>query len=87
MGTVAKIAVSVDRATLREVERLRETTGESRSAFVSRALRRLIAEHEMQDRIAAYVDGYRRMPEQPVEVDAARDLARRSLESLEWDLT
>jgi metal-responsive CopG/Arc/MetJ family transcriptional regulator len=85
MASVEKIAVSVDRELLREAEKIRESTGETRSALVSRALARLVAERRREERIAAYVEAYRREPEQPVEIDLTRALARRSLEALAWD--
>jgi metal-responsive CopG/Arc/MetJ family transcriptional regulator len=85
VASVEKIAVSVDRQLLRSAERLREATGESRSALVSRALSLLVAEREAQDRVAEYVEAYRRRPERRAEIDQARTSARRSLEALEWD--
>lgn len=85
MASVEKIAVSVDRELLRSAEKLRATTGESRSALVSRALALVVAEREAQDRVAEYVEAYRRRPERRAELDQARAAARRSLAALEWD--
>jgi metal-responsive CopG/Arc/MetJ family transcriptional regulator len=85
MTTVAKIAVSLDPELLRKAERLRRATGESRSALVSRALGRIVDEHDLQVRIAEYVKAYEREPEQPRDVELARAMARRSLETLAWD--
>ena len=86
MASVEKIAISVDRELLRRLEALREATGESRSAVVSRALARLVAEQELQDRIAEYVEAYRRVPESRAEINRARAAARRSLDALAWDV-
>lgn len=85
MTTVAKIAVSLDPELLRKAERLRKSTGETRSALVSRALGRLVDEHDLQGRIAQYEAAYEREPEQPGDVDLARAMACRSLETLAWD--
>ena len=85
MARVAKIAVSIDKDILRRVERVREATGESRSAIVARALALLVGEHEKKVRVAEYLDAYRRVPEQPSEVELARQTARRSLASVPWE--
>lgn len=85
MGTVDKVTISVDRELLRRVEALRKNTGESRSALVSRALSRLIEEQEQRDRIAEYIKTYQEHPEEQVDVDRARSLAKASLANLPWD--
>jgi len=85
MTSVEKIAVSVDRELLRKAERLRGSTGETRSALVSRALRRLVIEQEHAERIEQYVEAYRRKPERPDEAELARALARRSLDGIAWE--
>jgi metal-responsive CopG/Arc/MetJ family transcriptional regulator len=85
MASVEKIAVSVNRELLRKAEELRAATGETRSALFSRALAALVAERQLQDRIAGYVEAYRRTPERAVETSLARATARRSLEALAWD--
>jgi hypothetical protein len=85
MSSVAKIAVSLDPELLRRAESIRKATGETRSALVTRALVRLVDEQDEKARIAEYVDAYRRKPEGPDDLDEARDLARRSLDTLAWD--
>jgi predicted transcriptional regulator len=85
MSSVAKIAVSLDPELLRRAESLRQSTGETRSALVARALVRLVEQHDEEARVAEYVDAYRRKPEGPAEVNLARDVARRSLTTLAWD--
>lgn len=84
MASVEKVAVSLERELLREAEKLRKRTGESRSALVSRALARLVAEETLEQSVAQYVSAYQRFPESPAEVEAARALARRSLEAVAW---
>lgn len=85
MTTTAKIAVSLDADLLRRVERLRGRSGESRSAFVGRALRLLTREEELTRRAREYVRAYREHPESPQEVASIRALAKRSLVSIPWD--
>ena len=85
MARTAKIAVSVDAALLRRVERVRDQTGESRSALVSRALRQLTREDEHARRVLEYVRVYRDKPETAAEVAAARACAKRVLAALPWD--
>lgn len=80
-----KLAISLDRDLLRKAERLREATGESRSALMARALRQLLRSHERERLVAEYVEAYRRLPETAAVSRAARALARRSVSRLEWD--
>ncbi len=83
--SVEKVAVSVDRDLLRRAERLRRTTGESRSALVSRALRQLLSDEERQARVEAYVAAYRSVPEDVEATELAHALAARSLASIPWE--
>ncbi len=85
MAKAAKIAVSLEAELLRQVERVRERTGESRSALVSRALRQLTRQDEHARRVLDYVQAYRDAPETAAEVDAARASAKRALAALAWD--
>jgi metal-responsive CopG/Arc/MetJ family transcriptional regulator len=85
MPRAAKIAVSLEAELLRRIEKVREQTGESRSAVVSRALRKLTQEDEHSRRVLEYVQVYRDMPETAREVTAARAAAKRALAALPWD--
>ncbi len=85
MAHSEKIAISLDPDLLRDVERIRTKTGESRSAVLARALRLLTKEEEHTRLVRDYVDAYRRHPETPSDIAAARALAKRSLRSLPWD--
>jgi metal-responsive CopG/Arc/MetJ family transcriptional regulator len=80
-----KIAVSMDADLLARAEQLRETTGESRSALVSRALRRLLHAEAHAASVREYVDAYRRVPETSIDERRAHRLASRSLASLPWE--
>jgi len=84
MTRTAKVAVSLDAKLLERAERMRERTGESRSALVSRALRALTGDEAHARRVREYVRAYRDTPETPAEVAAARASARRSLAALPW---
>lgn len=79
-----KIACSLDARLLAQVERLRASTGESRSAVIGRALQALTEHQQQQARVARYVDAYREQPESEAEVAAARATARRHLATLPW---
>jgi Arc/MetJ-type ribon-helix-helix transcriptional regulator len=80
-----KVAVSLDREVLAHAERLRKSTGESRSALVGRALRHLLQSEMRSARVAEYVEAYRRTPETAHDVRRARTVARRSIAALRWD--
>jgi metal-responsive CopG/Arc/MetJ family transcriptional regulator len=82
---VAKVAFSIDADLLTRVESVRKRTGESRSAFVSRALRMLTAESARALAVARYVEAYRERPESSGVVGAARRSARRALSRLAWE--
>lgn len=80
-----KIAITVDPAVLAGTEALRRRTHESRSALVTRALRRLLSEEQHRDRVRAYVDAYRRVPETGAEIRAAGRVARATLALVPWE--
>lgn len=79
-----KIACSIDSQLLARVERLRESTGESRSAVISRALSKLTADELRKTRVQEYLQAYRDMPETDEEIEEARRSARARLTQLPW---
>ncbi len=83
-SSVEKIAISIDRELLREIERIRRRTGESRSGIVTRAVRAIAEAEQNAAEARAYVEAYRRMPEKAQEVAVARKLAVQSLAGLDW---
>ncbi len=85
MANAAKIACSIDADLLARVESIRKKTGESRSAFISRALLALTAESARTRALKRYVAAYREHPEGAEEVRAARASTRRALAALDWD--
>jgi hypothetical protein len=84
MPNVAKVACSIDADLLARVESVRKRTGESRSAFISRALRMLTAESARAIAVARYVEAYRECPESSADVRTARRSARRALSRIAW---
>jgi hypothetical protein len=80
-----KIAITIEPGVLASIEALRRRTHESRSALVTRALRRLLEEEQHHDRVRAYVDAYRRLPESRAEVSAAERVGRATLALVPWD--
>ncbi len=83
-GGVATPAVTLDREVLGAAERLRQKTGESRSALVNRALRLLVSDDARRAQVAQYVQGYREHPETDDDVAVARELAAATLKALPW---
>jgi hypothetical protein len=84
MTRKAKIAITIDRHLLAQVERVRAGTGESRSAVVGRAVARLTSEDMYEARVRRYVAAYRAQPETQSDVETARRIARRTLKRLPW---
>lgn len=80
-----KVSVSIDRFVYVRAERLRATTGETRSALIGRALRGLLRDEARARDVEKYVDAHRRAPETAVDEKVARRNAKRGIASLEWD--
>jgi len=88
MPRKAKVAFSLDTQLLAQLERIRQDTGESRSAVIGRALERLTAESTHRHEVERYVAAYREQPEGRSEIHSAPRRARRILSRLPWeDLT
>jgi hypothetical protein len=85
MANAAKIACSIDAGLLKRVETVRARTGESRSAFISRALLALTAESARAGAAKRYVEAYKAHPEGQADVVAARRTAARALSGVDWD--
>jgi metal-responsive CopG/Arc/MetJ family transcriptional regulator len=85
MANAAKIACSIDADLLQRVEAVRARTGESRSAFIGRALLALTAEAARASAVKRYVEAYRDHPEGPANLVAARKSARRALSRIAWE--
>ena len=81
----AKVAFSVDARVLSRVERIRMSTGESRSAVIGRALAMLTSERVHAAEVQRYQEALRELPETETDVRAARMRARRTLARLPWE--
>ncbi len=80
-----KVAVSLDRALLQRAERLRQRTGESRSALLDRALKQLLRVEEHRTKVTRYVEAYREQPERAEDTEWIQTHARDSLASVAWE--
>ena len=85
MASRAKVAITLDAELLRRAERLRRSTGESRSALLNRALQELLRADSHRRRVEEYVRAYRDQPESADDVRAARAVAGRTVRHLDWD--
>ncbi len=79
-----KVAVSLPLEEYREVEKARKQLHISRSAVISEALKCWIAAGHEQEKIRAYVEGYRRTPETAHEQKLFESLATEVLAAEEW---
>ena len=84
MGKTEKVAVTIDQRVLRAAEQLRQKTGESRSALVSRALRLLVSDQAHQAEVERYVAAYREHPESDEDAATATRLAAEALKGVPW---
>src|SRR5262245_7926972 len=83
--STAKVAISLERSLFLRAERLRASTGESRSALLGRALRQVLHSEAHDRDVERYVEAYKRSPETAGDQSRARRIARRSMASLPWD--
>ena len=79
-----KVAISMPVALYRTVERVRKTTGKTRSAVLQDALRHWLAHQAETALVREYEAGYRRRPEGRREVKAAEAAAVRLFSIEEW---
>ena len=82
---VEKIAISLPAALLRDIERVRRETGESRSAVIRRSIELMLRRAEHAEMVREYVAGYLRHREGPAEVDAAMATAAEALAEEPWE--
>ena len=82
---VGKVAISLPASLLKEVERLRRETGESRSAVIRRSLELLLGRAQHAEMVREYVGGYLAHPEGRSEVDAAMASAAEALAEEPWE--
>ena len=84
MAPSDKIAVSLPAGLVRQIERERKSTGETRSAFVQRAIRLVFSEQDRRKRVAEYIEGYRNQPETEDEIAAAEAAGAKLLAQEPW---
>jgi metal-responsive CopG/Arc/MetJ family transcriptional regulator len=77
---VTKIAISVPKDLLDQVESVRRRKGLTRSAVVESGLRAWLRAQRDAERVRAYVEAYRRHPESEDEVAEAAAIVRASLD-------
>ena len=85
MAESVKIAISIPERLVRLVEKERKRTGETRSAFIRRAIRRLFQDKEHLLQVSEYVEGYRTRPETEEEIAAAEAGAAELLSREPWE--
>lgn len=85
MRKTLKIAVSLPEELLEATERERRIRGESRSAFVQRAIRMVLEHKEKEEAISSYIEGYRRIPESTEEIEVARRTAEIVFAEEPWE--
>ena len=83
--TARKIAMSLPEDQFRAVERNRKKLGLNRSQALQQALELWLSRGEEDDRIARYVDGYRRLPEDAAEADAFVEAWASGLAAEDWE--
>ena len=79
-----KVAVSIPSGLYLAVERVRRTSGKSRSAIIQDALRHWLDAQAHATLVREYEAGYRRKPEGRREIKAAEAAAVRLLSTEDW---
>ena len=85
MSHAMRFAISLPRDTARQVERLRKETGESRSAFIRKAIERVFEERRHAKDIQDYIEGYRKHPDTAEEIEAAETSAAALFAAEPWE--
>ena len=85
MPQTSKVAISLTANLMEEMERARRETGETRSAFVRRAVEIALRINKNENLGAKYQEGYRRQPETEEEVFAAEASAADLLSQEPWE--
>lgn len=85
MPETTRVAISLPSELLKSADKERRSTGETRSAFVRRAIRELLAERGRTAEIEQYIEGYRKMPETRDEIELASALASEAFAEDPWE--
>jgi len=84
MGKAVKIAISIPKEAFEELEAHRNKEGISRSKFVLKTLRFWQAEKEKERLVSIYEEGYKRIPENPRELEAWEKVSSDVFSQGEW---
>jgi metal-responsive CopG/Arc/MetJ family transcriptional regulator len=85
MSSSKKLAISLPKELVSRMEKLRKQTGETRSAFIRRAIQLVFKKLDKEARLKEYIDGYRKKPESAEEVAAAQASATQLLAQEPWE--
>lgn len=80
-----KIAISLPKDLLKEIEQQRLARGESRSKFLRTALEAYLRSERERRRVEEYLRGYQEMPETEEEVASAQTMAQIAFADNPWE--
>ena len=80
----AKVAISLREDLLRDVERERRASGETRSEFFRRAVEALLRRERDREAIEQYIQGYLQHPETEDEVRGVEAASQEALAENPW---
>jgi len=84
MGKAVKIAISIPQEEFKELEFHRNREGISRSKFILQTLRFWQEEKEKERLVSIYEEGYKRIPENPRELEAWEKASSDVFSQGEW---
>ena len=84
MSRSVKIAISLPEKDFKELENQRIKEGVSRSKFILQTLKTRKEEMEKQKLIKMYVEGYKKMPENPSEIKAREKASLKVFSEGDW---
>ena len=84
MSKAVKIAISIPQEAFKKLEANRNKEGITRSKFVLKTLRFWQEEKEKERLVSIYEEGYRRIPENPRELEAWEKVSSGVFSQGEW---
>ena len=84
MGKAVKIAISIPQEAFKELEAHRNEEGISRSKFILKTLRFWQKEKGIERLVSIYEEGYKRIPEDPRELEAWEKVSSGVFSQGEW---
>jgi hypothetical protein len=84
MGKAVKIAISIPQEAFKKLEANRNREGITRSKFVLKTLRFWEEEKEKERLVSIYEEGYKRIPENPRELEAWEKVSSGVFSQGEW---